>query len=350
MNHAGIISRNRGSAGVNMKFLSHDMVTYTRKMDKAGVEDMIIGNSKLMQDLMSQVEKISNSNATVLLQGETGTGKSLLAKKIHEKSSRKDGPFITIDCGALSDSLFETELFGHVKGAFTNAVNGKKGLLEEAQGGTVFLDEISEIRLPTQVKILHVLQEKKLRQVGSNRQISIDVRFITATSIDLKKQVEKGLFREELFYRLAVIPLYLPALRERQRDLPLLIKYFLNKYSRSYSKSISHIEPDAFDTLCNFCWEGNIRELSNVIERAVLLTDKNRITMDCIASNQLPDNNLTQERELSVPALKQVINNAEKKAIIKALSITENNRSESARKLGISRRALYYKMKLYGLE
>lgn len=326
------------------------MMAHTENTNQFDDGEMVIGNGKLMQDLMNQVEKISQSDATVLIQGETGTGKSLLAKKIHEKSSRKDGPFITIDCGSLTDSLFETELFGHVKGAFTNAVNTKKGLFETAHGGTVFLDEISEIKLSTQVKLLHVLQEKEIKPVGSNRQISIDVRFISATSIDLKRYIEQGLFREELYYRLAVVPLYLPPLRERYGDLALLINHFLQKYCKTYSKTISHIEPDALNALCISRWKGNIRELSNVIERAVLLTDNNKITMDCIVDNLPLDERLKQEYDRSTPSLKQVIKKAEKAAIVRTLKMTENNRSKSAKILGISRRALYYKIQHYELD
>lgn len=323
---------------------------YPFSSDDDFIKDMICGTSKRMMDLLKQVKKISDSDASILLQGETGTGKSLLAKIIHENSSRRNKPFLTIDCGALTDTLLESELFGHVKGAFTGAISSKKGLLEEAQDGTVFLDEISEIRLPTQVKLLRVIQEREIKPVGGNQSSQINVRFISATSLDLNESVKKGTFREELYYRLAVIPLYIPSLRERKEDLPLLVNYFLNRFCKIYHKKITQLDPNVMQAFHSFEWKGNIRELANVIERAVLLADNHEITTVCL-NNNLLGLSMDQETDcLKALSLKQVVEEAERTAIVNSLKSTHNNRSQAARILGISRRALYDKIDAYGLK
>lgn len=327
-----------------------------RKLDSLQIQeengklpDMVVGSSKSMQELLRQVSKISDSEASVLIQGETGTGKSLLARKIHENSSRRDKPFLTIDCGALTDTLLESELFGHIKGAFTGAIRAKRGLLEEAQGGTIFLDEISEIRLATQVKLLRALQEKDIQPVGGNRRTHIDVRFISATSRDLKVETGNETFREDLYYRLAVIPLYLPPLRERQEDIHLLVEHFLEKFQKRYRKRISNIKPEVLQMLNNSEWKGNIRELANILERGVLLAEKETLTIDCLRT--VPDGPFEDEswKDSVNRPLREVIEEAERKAIVNALKASDNNRSQAARTLGISRRALYDKIAAYNL-
>jgi len=310
----------------------------------------IIGASKCMQDLLRKVEKISDSLAPVLIEGETGTGKSLLAEKIHQSSSRKDGLFLTIDCGALTETLLESELFGHVKGAFTGALRARRGLLEEAQGGTVFLDEICEIKPSTQVKLLRAIQEGEIKPVGGNRNTKIDVRFISATSRDIIAEVGRGGFREELYYRLAVIPLCLPPLRDRREDIPLLLDHFLHKFCKIYKKKISSIKPDVLDMLLNSSWKGNIRELANILERGVLLAENETISMDCIVSSDMRQRKAAKGSDDGpVLSLKEVVEEAEKRAIARALKSANNNRSETARMLGISRRALYDKIAAYGM-
>jgi DNA-binding NtrC family response regulator len=312
---------------------------------------MLVGASKSMQDLMRRVEKISDSMAPVLIQGETGTGKSLLAEKIHKNSARKDKPFLIIDCAALTETLLESELFGHVKGAFTGAIRAKRGLLEEGHGGTIFLDEICEISPSTQVKLLRAIQEGLIKPVGGNRTIKIDLRFISATSRDLEKEVTAGAFREELYYRLAVVPLTLPPLRERYEDIPLLIDHFLKKFCKIYKKKINHIEPAVLDLLIASPWKGNIRELANILERGVLLSENDVIAIDNLLQSDIPENRLKQNASKEgVLPLKLVVEEAEKRAIREALRNTNNNRSETARILGISRRALYNKMAVYALE
>ena len=249
---------------------------------------MIVGASKTVADIFRRVDKIADSAASVLIMGETGTGKSMLANYIHMQSSVRDKPFFTIDCGALTETLLESELFGHVKGAFTGATRAKRGLLEEAQGGTIFLDEICEISPQTQPKLLRAIQDKEMKPVGGNKTIEIDVRFISATSRDVKQMVENGLFREELYYRLAVVPIFLPPLRERTEDLKLLIDHFLKKFCQIYKKEIKEIRPDYLQGLYSSAWKGNIRELANVMERSVLLADDGVLTYDCLCHEARP--------------------------------------------------------------
>ncbi|MBW1804352.1 MAG: sigma-54-dependent Fis family transcriptional regulator, partial [Deltaproteobacteria bacterium] len=259
-------------------------------------------------------------------------------------------PFLTIDCGALTETLLESELFGHVKGAFTGAVRAKRGLLEEGQGGTVFLDEICEMRPQTQVKLLRAIQEGEIKPVGGNRTVNIDVRFISATSRSLEKEVADGAFREELYYRLAVVPLFLPPLRDRKDDIPLLIDHYLEKFCRMYKKKINRIKPDVLDLLLNSKWKGNVRELSNLMERGVLLAENEIITMDCILQQEGHRRALEGDQEkMGALPLRQVVEDAEKRAIRETLKSTNNNRSETARLLGISRRALYDKIAAYDL-
>jgi len=312
---------------------------------------MLIGASRSMHELMKHVEKISDSTASVLIMGETGTGKSFLAEKIHRNSVRRNKPFLTIDCATLTETLLESELFGHIKGAFTGAVHAKRGLLEEAQGGTIFLDEICEIKPATQVKLLRAIQDGLIKPVGGNKNIKIDVRFISASSRDLKKNISTGEFREELYYRLAVVPLTLPPLRERREDIPLLIDYFLDKFCKKYNKKISRINADVLEMLINATWKGNIRELANVVERSVLLSENEVITPDCLLNSTLMQRISLMEggEKGRVLPLKQVVEEAEKRAIILAFKTTKNNRSEAARILGISRRALYDKIAAYDL-
>ena len=310
---------------------------------------MVVSSSKVMQDLLHRVAKVADSMAPVLIQGETGTGKTLLARRIHENSSRKDGPFLTIDCGALTETLLESELFGHVKGAFTGAIAAKRGLLEEAQGGTIFLDEIAEIGPPTQVKLLRAVQEKEIKPVGGIHGIKIDVRFISATSRNLTVEVESGSFREELYYRLAVVPLYLPPLRERREDLPLFIDYFVQKFCRIYRKKISNIEPQVLQMLYTSPWKGNIRELANIVERGVLMAEDGILSLDCVCTQPLDFHRADKGGKVECLSLREVVEKAEKKAIEQSLEATNNNRTQAAQLLGISRRALYDKISAYGL-
>jgi len=327
-----------------------------RKLDTLRIQEngefpkMVVGSSRAMHELLRKVEKISDSQASVLIEGESGTGKELLARMIHANSSRKDHPFVPIDCGALTETLLESELFGHVKGAFTGAIRAKRGLLEEAQGGTVFLDEISNIKLSTQVKLLRAIQEREIKPVGGNQTIQIDVRFISATNRDLRPMIEEEMFRDDLYYRLAVVPLHLPPLRERLEDIPLLIDHFLNKFCKAYKKKISTIKPNVLEAMYSWPWKGNIRELANILERAVLLAEDEALTLDCLSIERGPTKETGSGADGTPLPLRQVVEEAEKNAIVKALKAADNNRSMAARLLGISRRAFYDKMAQYGVE
>ncbi|HXX36112.1 MAG TPA: sigma-54 dependent transcriptional regulator [Thermodesulfobacteriota bacterium] len=243
----------------------------------------IIGKSKRMQAIFSLIEKVALGNSTVIVYGGSGTGKELVAKAIHYNSPRADQPFIPFNCGAIPETLVESELFGHTKGAFTGAVQAKKGLFEEADGGTLFLDEISTILPSVQVKLLRVLQEKELMKVGSTERTKIDVRMIAATNENLEANMKNGKFREDLFYRLHVFPIFLPDLKDRKEDIPLLAYHFLDVYSKEAKKEIKGISKEAIKLLVEYPWPGNVRELENVIERAVIMTDQ-----DYVVANDLP--------------------------------------------------------------
>ncbi|BDQ37029.1 acetoacetate metabolism regulatory protein AtoC [Pseudodesulfovibrio nedwellii] len=310
---------------------------------------MVIGNNAVIQQMMNTVDKVSGSDAPILIQGETGTGKSMFAKRIHLASSRADKPFFTIDCGALTENLLESELFGHVKGAFTGATRAKRGLLEEAQGGTIFLDEIGELSPSTQVKLLRAIQELEIKPVGGNTPINIDVRFLSATSRNLDEGVETGEFRKDLYYRLAVIPLRLPPLRERQDDLLLFVDHFVRKFNTRYNKDVTELSPSALQMLMDSPWKGNIRELENVIERAVLLSDDNIITLDSLCTNARTCAQNKYENPSQPVELKSAVEKAEISAIRQALAVAEGNRSKAAKILGIGRRTLYDKIDTYNL-
>jgi DNA-binding NtrC family response regulator len=243
----------------------------------------IIGKSKKMQEIFSLIEKVAPGSSTVMIYGGSGTGKELVAKAIHYNSPRVDRPFIPFNCGAIPETLVESELFGHTKGAFTGAIQAKKGLFEEANGGTLFLDEISTILPSVQVKLLRVLQEKELMRVGSTERTKIDVRMIAATNVDLETAMKNGKFREDLFYRLHVFPISLPDLKERKEDIPLLAYHFLDRYSKEAKKEIRGISKQAMKLLLEYHWPGNVRELENIIERAVIMTDQ-----DTLVPNDLP--------------------------------------------------------------
>ena len=319
-----------------------------KDINTAPEKGMIISHSKKIRAVLQTIDKVADSDAPIILLGETGTGKSLFARRIHEKSIRRDKAFLTIDCAALAETLLESELFGHVKGAFTGAVAAKRGLLEEAQGGTIFLDEIGELSTSTQVKLLRAIQEREIKPVGGNQSAHIDVRFVSATNRNLEVEIEQGQFREELYFRLAVIPLYLPPLRERRDDLPGFVAHFVDIFNKRYKKNVSRIHPGMMRMLTFSSWKGNIRELENTIERAVLLAEGETITRDLLGFQTYgsPDSDKDQQPV----SLKQVVKEAEKIAIRQVLKETGGNRTAAAKRLGIGRRTLYDKMAAYGLE
>lgn len=305
---------------------------------------------RTMQEVLATVKKVADSQVPVLIQGETGTGKSLLAAHIHKISQRRDQPFLTIDGGALPETLLESELFGHVKGAFTGAVFSRRGLLEEAQGGTVFLDEIGELTLATQAKLLRAIQEHEIRPVGGNKPVTVNVRFITATNRNLQEDVTAGRFREDLYYRLAVIPIVLPPLRERTDEMTSLIGHFIKKFNARYGKSIAGVSPAAMQMLFEQPWKGNIRELENVLERAVLLAGQDMLTPDTLGLQLSSGEARRPAGADEGRSLQQTVQEAERRAIEQALRIAGGNRTQAAAMLGIGRRTLYDKLEEYGLE
>jgi two-component system NtrC family response regulator len=306
----------------------------------------IVGVSRPFKELMETVEKIAPTDATVLLSGESGTGKEVIARTIHYKSLRSDRDFIAVNCAAIPKELIESELFGHVKGAFTGAVRDKKGKFELADGGTLFLDEISELGIELQAKLLRVIQEREIEPVGSEKKTAIDVRIIAATNINLKERVSTGKFREDLYYRLNVIPLHVPSLRERREDIPVLVKEFLHKFGRGQK---IEIDAELMEALENYDWPGNIRELENLIERMVILRKKDKLTLA-----DLPDDFATERAvgpaETTPVALDNLtFHEAEKKLIVDALNKSSWNKSKAAKRLNIPRHVLIYRMKKYGI-
>ena len=295
----------------------------------------IITKSSRMQRVIELIKVVAKSNATVLITGETGTGKELVARAIHSQSHRRGKPFIAISCAALPESLLESELFGHEKGSFTGAYAQKKGKFEVANGGTLFLDEVGEMSANIQVHLLRVLEEKEFTRVGGNEPIKVDVRVISATNKEPKRAIEKGEFREDLYYRLNVVTIELPPLRERKEDIPLLAQHFLNKFAQENHKEITEFSPEAMEFLLSYDWPGNIRELENAIERAVILAKDSLIT---IAG--LPQKNMPLARS-AMP--RKNLREVEKDHILNVLSETGGNYSEAARILGITRMTLYKK-------
>ena len=306
----------------------------------------IIGSSEPMQRMFTIMEKVIPSKSNILITGESGTGKGLVAQAIHESGPRKDKPFIAINCGAIPENLLESELFGHKKGAFTSAVDDKKGLITMANGGTLFLDEIGELPPALQVKLLHVIQTKELTPVGDTRVITVDVRIIAATNADLVQRVKEGRFREDLFYRLNVIEIRMPALRERRDDISVLIKHYLEMFAKEAGKNIKDMDYEAMQALLAYDWPGNIRELRNTIERAVVLADGEIITI-----HDLPDKFRTLDIEgVSTSSLRQALDHFEREYIKRSLGENKGNKETAATKLGIDLATLYRKLKKLRIE
>ncbi len=303
----------------------------------------IIGKSRRMQDVFRIVEKVAPTDSTVLILGESGTGKELIARAIHTFSNRHEAPFLAIDCGSLVETLFESELFGHVRGSFTGATDTKHGSFELADGGTFFFDEIGNISLNVQAKILRAIQEREIRRVGGTETIKVDVRVIAATHMNLEDAVAEGIFREDLYYRLSVIPIQLPPLRERRDDIPLLLDHFLQRHNlRRNKKPITRIEDEALDILIHYDWPGNIRELQNVIERAVVIEESDRISVKSLPPYLRCESGQDSQEIQSMVQM-------EKQHIAKTLDHTQWNISQAAKLLGIDRKTLYDKIKRYNL-
>ncbi len=307
----------------------------------------IIGNSSRMQEVFEMVHRVTGSNATVLLRGESGTGKTLVAKALHYNSHRKKAPFIVVNCSALPETLLESELFGYEKGAFTGAQSQKVGRFEQAAGGTLFLDEIGEISQAVQVKLLNVIQEREFQRLGGSRIIKTDIRLVAATNRDLEQAVKDKFFREDLYYRLNVFPIYIPPLKERRTDILLLAEYFLDKYSRENNRKINRISTSAIDLLIQYHWPGNVRELQNCMERAVLVCDK-----ETIKSIHLPPTLQNSESisHGSAVSLSSAVENFEREIIIDSLKKNNGNQSKTAKSLDTSLRIVNYKIHQYNID
>jgi len=301
----------------------------------------ILGKNSQMQEIYELISDISNTDSTVLIQGESGTGKELIAKAIHFNSHRKAKPFIVANCSAYSQNLLESELFGHEKGAFTGAIRRKIGRFELAHGGTIFLDEIGEVSPPTQILLLRVVQDHRFERVGGEETLEVDVRVIAATNKNLIEEMKKGTFREDLYYRLNVIPIYVPPLRERKDDIPPLASHFLQKFSREKGKEVTGISPEVMEILLAHSWAGNVRELENVIEHATIIAKK-----DKILPKDLPQYLL--QKPLTAQQLVS-LQDYEKSLILKTLEETNWNKHQTSKRLKINRSTLYGKMKRYGL-
>jgi two-component system response regulator HydG len=312
----------------------------------------IIGRSQPMKKLLDMMAMVAPSEATVLITGESGTGKELIARSLHFNSARKDKPLVVVNCASITETLLESELFGHEKGAFTGADKRHEGRFMQANHGTIFLDEIGETSSTMQAKLLRVLQEKEVQRVGGKEILKVDVRIVAATNRDLEEDVAKGHFREDLFYRLNVMNLNVPPLRDRQEDIPLLAQHFLEKFAEKNRKTVKGFVPLAMDMLLNYNWPGNVRELENVIERAVILLTGEYITERQLPLNitkKYPDLSISPNAAASAMDGTRSLEDIEKEAIITTLQASSGNKAEAARRLGITRKTLHNKLKNYGL-
>lgn len=339
---------------------------------ESGIISGLIGSCEPMQEVYRMTRRVAPTSATVLLTGETGTGKELIARALHELSPRATGPFIRVNCGALSESLLESELFGHAKGAFTSAVESRTGRFEAAHGGTIFLDEINSVSYQLQVKLLRVLQEHEFERVGDSRTIRIDCRVIAATNVDLQDEIQQGRFREDLFYRLNVIPILLPPLRERQSDIPDIVQFFLRRYAAANGLPVPTIVPEALRYLIQYDWPGNVRELQNYIERALVLSETGEITSDLLPRHvrglaavrigrrtgsddpavlcaELVSRRLMEIGDDSSDVYNQVVSLVEKELILQVLRQSQGVQTRTATRLGINRNTLHKKIEDLGL-
>ena len=339
--------------------------------DEPLIEGMI-GLGAAMREVYRLTRQVAPTSATVLLTGETGTGKELIARAVHELSPRATGPFIRVNCGALSESLLESELFGHVKGAFTSAVENRTGRFEAAHGGTIFLDEINSVSYKLQVKLLRVLQEHEFERVGDTKTISVDTRIVAATNRELLDEIEEGRFREDLYYRLNVINIYLPALRERTDDIPRLVEHFARMYAEENGKRVPHVAKEAIAALQSYAWPGNVRELQNYVERAIVLARDETLTVDLLPPHvrglaplrigrakprdidslckELVTLGVTEAGEDSQDLHNQVVSLVEKELISQVLKMCQGVQTKTATRLGINRNTLHKKIEDYHLE
>jgi two-component system NtrC family response regulator len=312
-------------------------------LTEVGEDLEIIGNCSATRELLRQIQQVGATDATVLIHGESGTGKELTARAVHRFSSRADGPFVTVNLGALPETLLESELFGYEKGAFTGALRQKTGRFEKAAGGTLFLDEITETSAKSQVDLLRVLEEQEFQRLGGEETLTADVRVISATNRDIKQLVEDGEFREDLYYRLNVVPLHIPPLRQRRDDIPVLAEHFLSHFCQRHKRHPKRLADEVVQILVSHSWPGNIRQLRNVMERLVVT-----VVDDVIHAEDVPADMRSRVNQ-SVGTLAAAVEDAEKQAIQSALTVCDNHREKTAKLLEVSIRTLHYKMNRYGL-
>jgi DNA-binding NtrC family response regulator len=317
-----------------------------QKLKKMGAFGGLVGNSRPMQEVFKQIEQVAPTDATAMVTGESGTGKERVARTIHDLSSRKAFPFVTVNCATIPATLWESEVLGHEKGSFTGAGSRREGCLVLAHRGTLFLDEVAEMSLDNQTKFLRVLEDQRFRRLGGTEEIQVNVRFIAATNMNLQEAVRAGKFREDLYYRLNVFAISLPPLRDRKEDIPLLAQAFLDEFSEKHKKTIRLLAPPAQEALCGYAWPGNIRELRNVIERAIIICRTDRLNLTDLPTqlSQDPDSPPTIEMSLGIPLAE-----AEKELLLQTLKFTGGNKSQAAKMLGISLKTLYNKLERYGL-
>ena len=330
---------------IEKKRLQRENVLFKKRLKERFRYDELVGVSPKMQEIYDLIDRISVNTPTVLIQGESGTGKEVVARVIHQNSASRDKPFIPVNCGAMVEGLLESELFGHVKGAFTGAIRNKIGLFKAAEGGTIFLDEIGELTPNLQVKLLRVLQDKKIRPVGDTVEINAEVRVIAATNRNLEEAIKTGAMRKDLYYRLNVVSIFMPPLCERKEDIPLFINYFLNRFNISNKRKVTSLSPDAMNAMLNFHWPGNVRQLENAIERAFVLGRADQIGLDDLPSEIKEIGNMTK-KEVSSCNLKE----NEIMLINEALERTSGNKAEAADLLGINITTLYRKLKRYDIK
>ena len=308
-------------------------------------QNLIIGESAAIKTVYKLIEKVANSSSNILITGKSGTGKELVARAIHQHSPRVDAPFVPINCGAIPENLFESELFGFKKGSFTGATMDKDGVFRAANGGTLFLDEVGEIPVHIQVKLLRAIEEKEIKPIGSPSSLKVDVRILSATNKDLLKEIEEGNFREDLYYRLNIIDIHLPSLTERRDDIPLLVNHFINKYNLELRRKVLGVDNETMKVLMNYKWKGEVRELENVIERAVLLCES-----DCITIKDLPPHAFMNVSMEYADDLKTSVRNFEKQHILSILKRVENDKNKCANVLGIGLSSLYRKIDELGIK
>ena len=346
---------------LDYRTIEHEKEILCHQLKKTLHFRKIVGNSPLMMNIYKMIDQVAKTKTNIMITGESGTGKELIAMAIHEESNRKTEPFVVINCSGIPETLMESELFGHKKGAFTGATQDKKGLFEVADKGTIFLDEIGELSIPIQVKLLRVVQEKVFKAVGSNEDISVDIRFISATNKELEKEVIVGSFREDLFYRLNVIEIKLPPLRERKEDLRLLAQHFLEKYSKEMGKKIAKISSYAIDLLNKYDFPGNIRELENLMERSIALSSTNILLPDSLAisfhkQKWSKDDDLDRRLDIDLNQMKNgvslddILADIERIHINKALEISQWKKQKAAELLGISFRSIRHRINKLGIE